>query len=554
MSRVDTYNCKYDDGCLSVRINTKSIEKNSYSIKTEKKSRFKIAAIWQGCVLHLGRMFVSLPNKKEIDSIFFQDLIIREYLNGDLDSFIANLDGYFSIVIIDESSATLITDRNGLSPIYWFKNNNLFKCSFKIGDILKNQFDSFDLNVQAICDFAKFGYMLGEQTIISGVKLLKPATIMKINYASGTIDSHNYWSWTLINPLNLSFDDAVDQMYVLLMDSVQKLFQPSANVGISLSGGLDSRFLLAAANKLYPDYRGILYTFGTKLSDDVKIAQQVASLTNWDHKIHDYNNQINLLDRIESVWDTGGMLSIQHLHGVETSKDLHEQIDFNLNGYMGDVIVGGGLLEGENKKFGNSFSHVESYYSRQDADPEFDLSYLGNKFTENAIYYNRTRRFTNLGTIANNQYITQLLPFHSNNVLTFSMQIPRKYKYNNNLYNTLLTRYFPKFFNEIPWQKTLLPVRQRKPTLIYNSHSKLKIIINNIQQRLQGSGGRNFVDYTDIEKNLSYRTLSNIIDQTLAEHDKSQYAANAIACINDSLQRLTIKLFLAQLLDSKIRK
>ena len=49
-------------------------------------------------------------------------------------------------------------------------------------------------------------------------------------------------------------------------------------------------------------------------------------------------------------------------------------------------------------------------------------------------------------------------PFFDNRLINFIYSLPDEWRINNKLYAAMLTKFFPKYFSEIPWQKTGAPI------------------------------------------------------------------------------------------------
>jgi len=307
--------------------------------------------------LHLGKMkkdtksfvkkgiYVSIEGEqydyKESD---FEELIYNAYINGNLEDFLNKLDGYFNAVIYDSNiqKVFLISDRYGMRMLYFYFKDGYFAFSGEIKGLLGLDFVDSSIDSSQIDCFMDLGYLLEDNTWHSHIKLIKPASIMEFDIESKELTEKYYWKWSEIKPQNISFDEAVYKLGNLWLEAVKKRFNPDEKIGIPLSGGLDSRAIFAAVNKLYPDYSGYSYTFGIPNCDDIKIVKSCISRTKWKHIEFDLTSANWFESRKKKVWYTDGMMNMMHMHGSEFLNEVSDNVDIILNGYSGDVVLGGG--------------------------------------------------------------------------------------------------------------------------------------------------------------------------------------------------------------------
>ncbi|SFR49286.1 asparagine synthase-related protein [Thiomicrospira sp. ALE5] len=392
------------------------------------------------------------------ESTTIGDALIKTYQANQLDAFLNKLDGYFCAALYDQKSQQikLISDRYGMRMLYWYWHQDQFAWASEVKGILAlNDIDK-TIDPTSFDCFMDLGYLLGEHTWFEQIKLIKPATVLTFDIQSQSIEQHYYWKWSEIKPSNMTFEQAVDELGNRFIKAVERRFAPAENIGIALSGGLDSRAIFAAVNHLYPDHKGYAYTFGIDGCDDIQIAKQVIARSNWDYQEFHFTSGNWFTPRIEKIWNTDGMQDMMHMHGSQFRDSVAEKMVINLNGY------GGGLMTGEliypqfknhkvdavlaRKKFKKHFllcGELDSFYDLLHIDP--------------FIYMHRNRRFTNMGTINSLVKVENRKPIMDNDVFSLLMSLPDEYRMNNKLYSAMLQKFFPKYFKDIPWQKTGKP-------------------------------------------------------------------------------------------------
>ncbi|TCD46987.1 asparagine synthase-related protein, partial [Chlorobium sp. N1] len=302
--------------------------------------------VWiEGEVYNLPEVVKDAGWQKEsrVTNADFPEWILYAYRNNQLEQFLNKVDGYFCAALYDQKArkVKLISDRCGMRMLYWYHRNGVFAWAGEVKGILALPQVDRSIDRFSLPCFMDLGYLMGEHTWFEHIRLIKPATILDYDIAANTIEQKYYWTWGEIKQSQLSFDDAVDALHEAFMTSVQRRFNPDELIGISLSGGLDSRAIFAAVNKLYPDYEGYAYTFGVPGCDDIEIAKQVVSRSQWRHEQFHFTSGNWFEPRMQMIWNTDGMMDMKHMHGGEFISQVIKNVDINLNGF------GGGLLTGE---------------------------------------------------------------------------------------------------------------------------------------------------------------------------------------------------------------
>lgn len=387
------------------------------------------------------------------------DKLLDAYAADRLPELLAGVDGYFCGALYDQrrETVTLFTDRYGMRLLYFHTGAGGFAWASEVKALLALDYVSRAVDERAASCVLGIGYLLEARTWYRDVQLVEPATIMQVSLASGARESRRYWRWSDLQPSELSFDDAVDHAHELLAAGVRRRVSPDERLGITLSGGLDSRALLATTATHCPEARGLALTYGHPGSDDVRFATRAAAVARWPHQKFDFPVDW-LAARLGSVWRTDGAVSLMHQHGAEFFHHVHDEVDVVLNGYAGDVIAGGGWLESPEDGGRVNRNRLRDHYGAFLDDLEVDPSFYGTHNLEPHLLMNRVRRYTLMGTVNTLPFFEQRKPFFDNAFLALMMTLPSSYRKGGRLYRALLLRHFPSYFRSIPWQKTGLPI------------------------------------------------------------------------------------------------
>jgi asparagine synthase (glutamine-hydrolysing) len=159
-----------------------------------------------------------------------------------------DVDGPFAFACVDfeEERFVVATDKLGTRPCYYtVEDGFVFGSSVTA---LLTQLDDPQVNQQGVSDLLLMGNMWGEKTLIEGVRALAPASVL--NYEDGEITIDRYWKPDFeATPTDGYIDDMISVYRRAMADAATTM---DGNVGIWLSGGLDSRTLVELPVNSYP--------------------------------------------------------------------------------------------------------------------------------------------------------------------------------------------------------------------------------------------------------------------------------------------------------------
>ena len=110
--------------------------------------------------------------------------------------------GIFSIGILNKNSRTitLIRDRFGVKPLYYYEDDDVFLFASE-AKVIYDWLPELRIDYDGLAQYLWYGNTISEQTIISDVKKLAPATILEINLNSFEKANTKFWNitWNKIN-------------------------------------------------------------------------------------------------------------------------------------------------------------------------------------------------------------------------------------------------------------------------------------------------------------------------------------------------------------------
>ena len=162
---------------------------------------------------------------------------------------VKRLEGMFAFAIWERDSGRtfLARDRLGIKPLYFSENSQRLRFASSLPALLAAGDIDTDIDPRALNFYMSFHSVVPPgNTIIEGVRKMAPATTMTIE-ADGQVREHNYWSLCFDRDARdeqRSFEDWREGLLEELRLAVRKRQLAAVNVGVLLSGGIDSSLLV----------------------------------------------------------------------------------------------------------------------------------------------------------------------------------------------------------------------------------------------------------------------------------------------------------------------
>lgn len=476
--------------------------------------------------------------------------ICDAYLNNRLESFLNRIDGYYCAVLYDLKQGLVLiwTDRYGIKPIYYNEVNFAWSSELKAFKYLNSKNKKLDFN--AINNYLALGHFIGNTTYFEKIKLVSASTIIKYSIKTKELTQKRYWGWFEIKQLpKIPFQEASNELFKLLENALKKRVSSNENIGMTLSGGFDSRVLLALTNEKIPTA-----TFGIKNCRDNGIAVQVAKQNGNPHAFYELNDKNWFRNRIKGVWHTDGMFNVMHMHAAPFLNDLHKLFSINLNGFSGDLSLGGGWINKTNEKI--TLDTARKKFPGIDLFPDIDDPFYDLPHEDPFFINHRVVRFTNGGSILLSNKIEQRKPFFDNDLMDYIYSLPDEYRINGQIYKDLIINNIPSLFTNIATTHNVFPLIT-KNRLLFSCELKLK------HQLMKTGLMKNYVwRYTDYNKwfnSQSFKEYLRILFKNpLSWSFNELKTKKEVPCINNSNSiegafiKITVELWLRLMYDEEI--
>jgi asparagine synthase (glutamine-hydrolysing) len=414
--------------------------------------------------------------------------------------FLRDIDGYYCAVLYDKKKKRvhLVSDRYGFKPLHWAVIDEDLVWSSEVKGFLEHRGFAAKIDRVSVSEFFGMGYLLENRTWFEGIELVPPSAVLVFDIEDRDVHVERYWSWNEIRLSEKVIDEreAVAELSGLFQDSVRKRTGGDKKIAVSLSGGLDSRAIVAAMpGRSVPLHT---FTFGLKESDDTEIAMEVANKKGAIHHFFELRPDNWLLPRLATVWISDGAMNLMDMHGTEFCDSYGSFCHVVLNGYAGDLILGGSYLRSWSLDKKISTRIVKDVTGAGIDVGNFDDWYMINK-TDPYFINNRVRRFTNCGLIVLGKWVEVRIPFWDNKLVEFVYGLPDSLRFRGYLYKRMLLGTFPDYYKRIPWQKTGLRIGFPEP--LVNLLSIKNRILKKARTELERFGYR----YRDLKYYTDYR-------------------------------------------------
>lgn len=227
--------------------------------------------------------------------------LIKEKMEKSLDE----INGMFSFAFYDKKSKTLFAarDRFGEKPFYYSILNNgdlIFSSEIKAITAYVNQ--DFDLDLNQLCNYFKNSHVDTNKTIYQKIYSLPPSHYLI--YKKGNLEIKKYWKIDFKQKHNFNYIDHKEKIKNLLFSAVEKQIQADVEVGIFLSGGIDSSLILSIASKLKKKISTFSYGF-LDADNELKQANELSLFYETKHYAFDDKNvdYLNIITKMQNVFD-----------------------------------------------------------------------------------------------------------------------------------------------------------------------------------------------------------------------------------------------------------
>lgn len=250
----------------------------------------------------------------------------------------------FGFVDLEKQKLFLARDPFGVKPLYYWSGNGSFVFSSELRAIRELVDDPLELG--NLAELLRLRYLPAPDTLFKNIRKIRAGHILEVDLRMRQLFLREY---PFIGRVDCessvkSCEDAVERYGFLLEQAVKRQLMSDVEIGILLSGGIDSALVARIAQK-HASYRMKAFTVGFSPhdeSDEIADAQETARVAGLDHQeirvgLPDF---LDLLPRVSAIVEeplaTTSMVPMFYLSALAS-----KQVKVVLSGQGADEAMGG---------------------------------------------------------------------------------------------------------------------------------------------------------------------------------------------------------------------
>lgn len=216
---------------------------------------------------------------------------------------VAKFNGMFAFMIADLKERTVFISRDplGIKPLFCFEDSDYYIFCSEIKSLLP--YSALNPDFDSLKEYLVFRSIIGRKTLFKNVSSLQEGHYKE--YRNGTWTESEYFSLssTLRPVYGKSFEESCDEVETALKESVRIHLRSDVELGVQLSGGVDSSLLTAMASRQTgKKFHTFSISFGKSAHDESEYQKRVSSRYGTEH--HDFEADENCFCDLlpKSIW------------------------------------------------------------------------------------------------------------------------------------------------------------------------------------------------------------------------------------------------------------
>lgn len=396
---------------------------------------------------------------------------------------LSRLNGTFSIITYLENKIIICVDITRTFPIFYYKDSD---GKVYVSDNVEFFINNFNLEYdkESISEFSASGFVSSNFTLVKNVRQVEAGNIVFIN--ENNIEIVDYYNYCFEKGKSFTEDYSfLESRFINIINNIANRIVNYANgrqIVVPLSGGYDSRFIVAILKKL--KYENVLcFTYGRCDGYEAKTSQKIAQELGYKWYFIEYNTDVIpsnyvKLDEFQKYFKfASNYVSLAHMQDYFAFRELHykkiiEKDAIVIPGHSGDFLGGSHLRAVKDNLFPNLIDSILSKHYVYSSDESLDfcknkISKFINKYgccINYSIYENFNFKERQSKFIVNSNRVYEffgykhMIPLWDREITDFFKILDIKYKTNRCLYDEVL---FKNLFEP-------LNIEYRKPQDVRN--------------------------------------------------------------------------------------
>ncbi len=305
-----------------------------------------ISEVWQNeknVVAFSGNVF----NRNEITGLsdtgrpFTQ--ILADQFTDKKTALFNELNGSYSLSIWNSELQQLVLtgDHFGIEPLYYFWDEEKLIFASSIKAILRHPDAKAEIDFEALHTYLLFNYNPRQETLIAGIKRLRPGYYLK--FEKNNLTTEQYWYLSFLPGKEKTENQYIEELLPLLKKSIEMRIPDSETHGAFLSGGMDSSSIVGLMS---PMVKGKIHTFSFRCKgksfDESHYANIVSCRYNTEHHLVEYSPQevLSIGEIVEYMDEPFCDIGIEVASYI-LGRAAQDKINYVLTGDGGDELFAG---------------------------------------------------------------------------------------------------------------------------------------------------------------------------------------------------------------------
>jgi len=335
--------------------------------------------------------------------------------------------GMFALAIFDKQKdeLTLIRDRAGIKPLYWYWRDGLFLFASELKSFHKHPSFEKEINRDVLALYLQHGYIPQPYSIFDSTQQLKAGHSLHLDLKTENIETKQYWSvseWYEKPKFILTDEEVINQTETILKKAFNYRMVSDVPVGVFLSGGYDSS-LVTALLQSDRDKKINTFTIGFQENgyDEAPHARAVAKHLGTEHTEYycSHEDALEIIPKLADIYDEPfGDASV--IPTVLVSQLARDKVTVSLSADGGDEIFAGYDEYPDTLKMQKTFNRVPSFVKKSVSSMMSTISPKKVPFYH--YLYNFETRYEKIQNLLKTENCAQMLKYRSEQFTTTQLK------------------------------------------------------------------------------------------------------------------------------------
>lgn len=191
---------------------------------------------------------------------------------------LSRFNGMFALALWDTKEKTLLLarDRYGIKPMYFARQADTFSFASEQKAILALPMFEQRMNKAALLEYFTFQNNFTSQTLVEDIQILPQGhyATLDLKKSGPQLQSVQYWDFDFREPVGARVDDQEyrEELDRLFQQAVNRQLVSDVELGVYLSGGMDSGSITAVAAKSFPYLKTFTCGFDLSSASGIELA------------------------------------------------------------------------------------------------------------------------------------------------------------------------------------------------------------------------------------------------------------------------------------------